>query len=105
MKRLAVFMLLPSLAWGAAPDGQQIFLHGNGNGALPCAACHGAQAQGNPIIGAPKLAGLPAATITAALAQIATGQSGNAIMQSIARALSPEDVQAVALYVAGLSGK
>jgi len=86
----------------AAPDGRQIALHGNGNGALPCAACHGVRGQGNAAIGAPALAGLPAGAIEAALAQYKAGQGGNALMRSIAAALSPAETQAVAGYFSEL---
>ena len=98
---LLVFLLLPGLAW-ADPDGRDIVLHGNGNGALPCAACHGVNGAGNPATGAPALAGLPAGVITAALAGMAKGQGGTPLMQSIAQGLSPAEVQAVAAYFAGL---
>jgi len=98
---LPVLVLLPGLAW-ASPDGRDIVLHGNDNGALPCAACHGANGAGNPATGAPALAGLPAGVITAALADMAKGQSGTPMMQSIAAALSPAETLAVAAYFAGL---
>ncbi len=98
---LPVLVLLPGLAW-AAPDGRDIVLHGNDNGALPCAACHGANGAGNPATGAPALAGLPAGVITAALADMAKGQNGTPTMQSIAAALSPAETAAVAAYFAGL---
>ena len=94
-------LLLPALA-SAAPDGRGIVLHGNANGALPCAACHGINGAGNPATGAPALAGLPETQITAALAAMAEGKSGTPLMQSIAAALSPAEAQAVALYFAGL---
>jgi cytochrome c553 len=94
-------LLLPGAAW-AAPDGQQIVLHGNDNGALPCAACHGANGAGNAATGAPALAGLPEAEIETALDNMAKGQGGTALMQSIARALRPDERQAVAAYFAGL---
>lgn len=96
------FCLLPITGFAATPDGGQIFLHGNANGALPCAACHGAQAQGNPAIGAPRLASLPAAAIETYLALFANGQGGNATMQFIAQALSPAETKAVAAYLANL---
>jgi cytochrome c553 len=101
MRVLAFLLLLPGLAW-AAPDGREIVLHGNARGALPCAACHGVNGAGNPATGAPALAGLPAGVITAALANMAKGQSGTALMQSIAQALSPDEARAVAAYFAGL---
>ena len=102
MRRLAALLtVLPCLAW-AAPDGREIVLHGNANGAMPCAACHGENGAGNPATGAPALAGMPAAQIVAALTSLAKGQSGTPLMQSIAAALSPAEVQAVASYFAGL---
>ncbi len=102
MRFLVFLLLLPGLALADAPDGKSIALHGNDNGALPCAACHGVQGQGKAAIGAPKLAGLPAAAIAGYLKQFASGQGGNAVMQSIARALSPAETAAVAAYYAGL---
>jgi cytochrome c553 len=98
---IALLAVLPGVAW-AAPDGRDIVLHGNANGALPCAACHGANGAGNPSTGAPALAGLPETQITGALASLAKGQSGTPLMQSIAAALSPAEVQAVASYFSGL---
>lgn len=105
MRRLAAaLVLVPGLALAAAPDGRQIALHGNDNGALPCAACHGADGLGNSSIGAPRLAGLPAGTIETYLTRFAAGNGGNAIMQSIARSLSPAEIQAVAAYFSGMKG-
>ena len=98
---LLVLLLLPTGARAETPDGQQIAMHGNDSGALPCAACHGVQGQGNASIGAPKLAGLPAATIEPDLKQFASG-AGNATMQNIAQALSPAETAAVANYFSGL---
>jgi len=102
MKRLFPLLLLPTLALAGTPDGKSIALHGNDNGALPCAACHGLQGLGNSSIGAPRLAGLPAPVIESYLARFAAGQGGNALMQHIASALSPAETQAVAAYFATL---
>lgn len=102
MKRLVLLAwLLPAAAFAQTPDGQEIALHGNANGAMPCAACHGVQGQGNASIGAPKLAGLPAITIEGYLKQFAAGNGGNAVMQNIAQSLSPAETLAVATYFAG----
>jgi cytochrome c553 len=102
LKRLALLgSLLAAPAMAAALGGQAIFLHGNSNGALPCAACHGMQAQGNAATGAPKLAGLPAGVITGDLRNFANG-GGNATMQFIAQSLSPAETAAVAEYLASL---
>ena len=94
-------LLLLGLA-AAAPAGQQIVLHGNENGAMPCAACHGAQGQGNSAIGAPSLAGRKADDIVAALNLMAAGQGGNALMRRIASALTLRERQDVAAYFASL---
>jgi len=103
LKRLVLFAwLLPAAAIAQTPNGQQIALHGNANGALPCAACHGVQGQGNAAIGAPKLAGLPASVIEGYLKQFAAGNGGNAVMQDIAQSLSPAETSAVAAYFAGV---
>ncbi len=102
MKLLLPLLFLPALALAATPDGKSIAQHGNDNGALPCAACHGVQGQGNDSIGAPRLAGLPATEIETDLAHFAAGDGGNATMQYIAKALSPAETQAVATYFASL---
>ncbi len=96
-------LLIPALGHAAPREGQQIVLHGNDNGALPCAACHGADGAGNAAIGAPALAGLQAGVIENTLGQYARGNGGTPVMQSIARALSPAETQAVATYLAGLA--
>jgi cytochrome c553 len=101
---MAVFaaMTIITPAFADSPNGQQIFLHGNGAGAMPCAACHGVDAGGNTSIGAPKLAGLPVGTIKSALANFANGAGGNASMQYVAQALSPAETDAVAAYLSSL---
>jgi cytochrome c553 len=107
--RLSVVVLVAlwgtGVAFGAAVDGKDIVLHGNANGALPCAACHGVNGAGNASIGAPALAGVKATVIEAYLKQFAAGTGGNAVMQVIARALSPAEIAAVAGYFAGLPAK
>jgi cytochrome c553 len=99
---LAALLLAPAAAFAAPPDGKSIVLHGNANGALPCAACHGADGSGNASIGAPALAGMPAVAIAAYLHQFAAGNGGNPTMQYIAKALSPAEIQAVATYFSTL---
>jgi cytochrome c553 len=103
LKFLRVALLLvPLAALASAPDGKSIVLHGNDNGAMPCAACHGVNGEGNASIGAPKLAGLPAGMIESALKQFAGGEGGNATMQYIAQSLSPAETAAVAAYFSSL---
>ncbi len=103
MRSLTLLLaLLPGIALAAALRGKDIVLHGNSHGAMPCAACHGVNGQGNSAIGAPPLAGLPAGVIEADLANFAKGNSGGGTMQFIAQALSPDEVKAVAEYFAAL---
>ena len=95
-------VLAGASAWASTPEGRRIMLHGNDHGALPCAACHGMRGQGKASTGAPALAGRPQAQIMAALARQAAGQGHDAVMASIARALSPAERKAVAAYFASL---
>jgi cytochrome c553 len=105
MKRLMLALLALPLG-AAAPSGADIASHGTDHGALPCMACHGAALQGNPSIGAPALAGQPAATTLAELDAIAAGKSGtNSVMQNIAVSLAPAERTAVANYLASLKEK
>jgi len=97
-----VFVRVAMAQTQGGPDGRAIALHGNASGALPCAACHGVDGRGNAAIGAPRLAGLPAGVIVSALRDFSKGQGGNAMMQNIAGALSPAEMQAVAGYFSKL---
>lgn len=103
---LATAVLLAAAApSGDAARGRQIVTGGTNSGALPCMVCHGADLGGNKSIGAPKLAGLPAATTMAALDSIAAGKLGqNYVMRNIARSLTPAQRADVAAYLAGLGG-
>jgi cytochrome c553 len=84
MRLLAcVLSLLPCLAFAAPPDGKNIVLHGNDNGAMPCAACHGVNGAGNTSIGAPALAGMPATEIETYLKQFAAGDGDSQTMHYI----------------------
>ncbi len=83
-------------------SGQQIFLHGTPNGAIPCAACHGIDGHGRPGNGAPRLAGLTAQGVVSNLGALASGGGSDAVMQRVAASLSPAERDAVAAYVATL---
>jgi cytochrome c553 len=106
MKALLLLALVPLPAVAAALNGADIALHGTDHGALPCTACHGMDFQGNPAIGAPALAGKPAAMTLGALAAIAAGKLGtNTVMRNVAIALTPAERAAVASYLANLRAK
>jgi cytochrome c553 len=102
----AVRLALPLIA--AAPtsliqQGATIVAHGTASGALPCMACHGDHLQGNPAIGAPRIAGLDPSVTLPTLKAIAAGKMGkNYVMTNIARDLSPTQRQAIAAYLVSL---
>lgn len=83
--------------------GAAIVAHGTPDGVLPCMACHGPDLMGNAAIGAPRIAGLPETATLAAFRAIAAGKTGsNFVMRRIAGALTPEQRQEVAAYLATL---
>jgi cytochrome c553 len=81
-----------------AADGRALAMNGNGKGALPCAVCHGAQGEGQPAAGFPRLNGLNAIYIRQQLDDFADGKRANDIMRPIASALSLDERQAVASF-------
>lgn len=77
---------------------------------LPCATCHGARFEGNPVIKAPPLAGRDDWYIAAQIRKFRAGIRGSAhgdefgpVMQVNTRALAAENVDRVAAYVHALS--
>lgn len=86
----------------AAPSGESIAKKGNGNGAPPCASCHGDKGQGDPAAGNPYLAGQSASYLTKQLKDYASKQRSNSVMQPMASALSADEIKSVASYYAHL---
>lgn len=81
-----------------AADGQEIAANGNSRGAPACATCHGPHGEGNADSGFPRLAGLNAAYLAHQLASFDDGTRQNETMQPIAKALTPDERDAVARY-------
>jgi cytochrome c553 len=80
-----------------AADGNSIMLHGGGNpAALACVTCHGADLRGNPELAAPRIAGLPEDYIAKQLHDFRAGTRHNELMQPVARALTADEIAAVA---------
>ena len=102
---LCIFVLLISTPIHAvtvyAADGQQIAASGNGRNAPACSACHGAQGEGQPDAAYPRLAGLDSAYLIEQLNAFADGSRDNEAMSPIAKALTPDERQAVAKFYAG----
>ena len=102
---LCIFVLLISTPIHAvtayAADGGQIAANGNGRGAPACSACHGAHGEGQPDVANPRLAGLDSEYLIAQLNAFAEGSRDNEAMSPIAKALTPDERQAVAKFYAG----
>lgn len=84
-----------------ADQGKAIATAGSG-AAVACASCHGAQGQGMAAAGFPYLAGQGADYLARQLQDFAAGTRANPIMQPIAKALSAEQIKAVAAYFSQL---
>jgi cytochrome c553 len=70
--------------------------------AASCAACHGAQGEGNAGGGFPRLAGQAQPYLARQLASYADGSRNNAVMTPIAKGLSAQQAQEVAAYYASI---
>jgi len=86
----------------AVPDGAKIAREGNGKGALACMSCHGQDGAGVAATGFPRLAGLNADYLAKQLQDMQKGSRSNPTMQPVAKALSSEEIIAVAKYYAAL---
>ena len=78
----------------------------------PCIACHGSQAQGNPALNAPALAGLSASYLVRQLQHFSSGLRGNAEgdttgaqMVAFASMLNESDRQVIADSLASLPSR
>ena len=98
---LLLSMAVPT-AIAHAADGRDIAANGNGRDAPACSACHGAQGEGQPDLAQPRLAGLDSGYLVAQLNAFAEGSRDNATMSPIAKALNPDERQAIAKFYAGL---
>jgi cytochrome c553 len=97
-----------ALIWLGAPvatpagvaGGRQIVLHGNGHGATPCVACHGAHGAGIADVAYPRLAGQQAAYLRKQLHDFRHTLRDSEVMQRFAKALSEPEIRDVAAYYA-----
>jgi cytochrome c553 len=99
----ALAALSPVAAAPPASSGATIVRHGAPEqGLFACVNCHGANAEGNAALGAPRLAGVGSAYLLEQLDAFAQGRRDNVEMAAIANSLSPAERNAVALYLAAL---
>lgn len=84
-----------------AADPAAVYGKGGANpAAMACVTCHGAEGEGMAAAGFPRLAGLSAGYMKKQLADFASGERANPIMQPIAAALSSEEADAVTSMLA-----
>jgi mono/diheme cytochrome c family protein len=81
---LFLFVALPNLSW-AAEDGEALYK-------ANCAACHKADASGNPAVKAPAIKGKTEADVKKAL--------GTPKHAAVAKKLNPAQVKAIGDYLA-----
>lgn len=93
---------------GNAANGKTIFTQGKG-AAAPCMSCHGDNAQGNDMMGAPRLANQGEAYIVKQLTDFAgdkrVPQGMGAVMPMFAKELSEQDRRDVAAYLSSIEAK
>jgi cytochrome c553 len=85
------------LVWSSATPAQDATL--SRNLAAVCANCHGTNGQARGDILKP-LAGVPAETIVAAMANYRSGATPATVMQQIAKGFGDEQIRAIATYFA-----
>jgi len=85
-----------------ANRGGIVAAQGTATGAPACAQCHAFSGSSDSSGAFPRIAGQSTAYLSQQLRQFRSGLRANAIMSPIARALSPEDIEDVAAYYAGL---
>ena len=94
---------LAALPWAShATEAAAITTQGNGKGAAPCMACHGADGGGQAGAGNPRLAGLDAAYLQKQLDDFASGTRASPVMRVTATALSEGERAALATYYSKL---
>jgi len=107
MKKMAITLLMCCALWAGGtsadpPQGATLAQQGNGRGAAPCMACHGADGGGQSAAGFPRLAGLPEAYLRKQLDDFANSSRINATMQPVAMALSDAERDVLAAYYSKL---
>jgi cytochrome c553 len=91
------------LAWSFLIVAVLIAFSAEGQQDAGCAACHGAQGEGNVQLGAPRIAGQPQPYLQRQLEAYADGRRDHPVMAPIAKDLAPDKRGAIAAYYAGLS--
>ena len=94
-------LLAAPAAGDTVSDGKAIATSGV-PGVVACTTCHGARGEGMAAAGFPYLAGQGGAYLSRQLQDFAKGQRHNPVMEPIAKALDPTQIEAVAAYYSQL---
>jgi cytochrome c553 len=97
---LACYVVAKAQTTGNSELGAQIVDQGNTRGAIACARCHGYDGASDGSGAFPALSGQSAFYLAHQLQHYASGQRQNAIMESIAKGLSEEEINSVSQYYA-----
>jgi cytochrome c553 len=89
----------------ASPQSGQQLATSGGNGVTACVACHGAQGEGNPAGGFPRLAGQPAFYLERQMNAFADGRRDNPVMSPIAKAMNAQQRRDTSAWYATLNPK
>jgi cytochrome c553 len=84
--------------------GQRIAKSGGPNGVTACASCHGANGEGTPGAGFPRLAGQSQFYLNRQLMLFADGSRNHPVMSPIAKAMDRQQMLQTSMYYATLSG-
>lgn len=87
---------------GRSRTGSEIVAQGLPNGVVACSRCHGFDGLGDGSGAFPVLTGQTTYYLSLQLRQFACGDRKNALMQSVAKGLTREDIDAVAQYYASV---
>ena len=82
--------------------GARIVADGTPKGAIACARCHGFDGASDGSGAFPALVGQPAHYLANQLKHFASGERQNAIMESVAKGLTPDEMEGVAEYYASV---
>jgi cytochrome c553 len=99
---LAVYLPAMAVAAKDSQVGARIVAEGTAKGAIACARCHGFDGASDGSGAFPALVGQPAHYLANQLKHFASGARQNAIMESVAKGLTPDEMESVAEYYASV---
>lgn len=100
-----LFLNVSASAKDLTAAGKLVTTQANGRGSIPCITCHGANGLGDAAAGFPRLAGMNAEYLAKQLRDFAGGTRNNAVMQPIAKALNPHEMEDASNYYAAQDPK